>query len=225
MRETPESLPYGKYLPDVYRFAFLMTGHADTAADVLRHTVGRATRGGLNDIRNLLQAKRWLFAEARTLCAHPPPAAARGDVPLTPVPPEADAARGEPVPEAPVPQAPALPDADVPAAVAVGDPPRQLAMLFADLPEIERSALILFYLFLFDPAELSELLGIAPAELGPLLLRGRTLLQRHGGLCENLFAAAMATSDTAPGAFTDPAAISPPGTAAPANPEAMPDAA
>ena len=62
-------------------------------------------------------------------------------------------------------------------------------MLFADLPEDERGALILFYLFLFDPAELAELLEIKPAELGPLLLRGRTLLQRHGPLCENLFAA------------------------------------
>ncbi len=69
------------------------------------------------------------------------------------------------------------------------DPPRQLALLFADLPEDERSALILFYLFLFDPAELAELLEIKPAELGPLLLRGRTLLQRHGVRYENLFAA------------------------------------
>ena len=75
----------------MYRFAFLMTGRADTAADVLRHTVVRAARGGLNDIRNPLQAKRWLFAEARTLCAHPPPAAPRGDVPLPPVPSPASA--------------------------------------------------------------------------------------------------------------------------------------
>ena len=225
MRETPDSLPYGKYLPDVYRFAFLMTGHAGIAADVLRHTVGRATRGGLNDIRNPLHAKRWLFAEARTLCAHPPPpATARGDVPAMPVPSGTDAATpGEPVPNAPVPSH-TLSNVDVPA-VAVGDPPRQLAILFADLPEIERSALILFYLFLFDPGELSELLEIAPAELGPLLLRGRTLLQRHGDLCENLFAAATAASDPAAETFADPAGAHPPDVPAPTGTGALSDAA
>ncbi len=186
MRETPDTLPYGKYLPDVYRFAFLMTGNADTAADVLRHTVRQAARGCLQDIRDPLRAKRWLFAEARSLCAHPPPAAPRGDVPLAPVPGPADATGSE---EA------AAPSEAVP--THTDDPPRQLALLFADLAEDERTALILFYLFLFDPAELAELLEIKPADLGPLLLRGRTQLQRHGIRYENLLAAADADDSPA----------------------------
>ena len=185
MRETPDTLPYGKYLPDVYRFAFLMTGNADTAADVLRHTVRQAARGCLQDIRDPLRAKRWLFAQARSLCAHPPPAAPRANVPLVPVPgPAADAGETEASP-APL---DVVPLEDVP--TATDDPPRQLALLFADLAEDERTALILFYLFLFDPAELAELLEIKPADLGPLLLRGRTQLQRHGVRYETLFAAA-----------------------------------
>ena len=170
MRETPETLPYGKYLPDVYRFAFLMTGRADAAADVLRHTVQRATRGGLHDLRDPLRVKRWLFAAARTLCAHPLPASGAPSPAMTA--PAAD------VPEEDVPTLPA------------DDPPQQLAMMFANLSEDERGALILFYLFLFDPAELAELMEIKPAELGPLLLRGRTELQRQGVRYDHLFAAA-----------------------------------
>ncbi len=194
MRETPDTLPYGKYLPDVYRFAFLMTGNADTAADVLRHTVRQATRGCLHDIRDPLRAKRWLFAEARSLCAHPPPAAPRPDVPLGSVPGPADEGEAglSPVP------LDAVPSEDVPAAT--DDPPRQLALLFADLAEDERTALILFYLFLFDPAELAEVLEIKPADLGPLLLRGRTQLQRHGVRYENLFAAAETPVEAIPDA-------------------------
>ena len=203
MRDTPESLPYGDYLPDVYRFAFLMTGRADIAADVLRHTVARAARHGINGMRNPLQAKRWLFAEARTLCAQPPPPAPRGDVPGNPA--------ASPAPAAPGIDVPALPD----------NPPRQLATLFADLPADERGALILFYLFLFDPAELADLLEIKPAALGPLLLRGRTLLQRHGSLCENLFAAVTSTvPDGTVAAEENSAPVS-----ANANTEAVPGAA
>ncbi len=194
MRETTDTLPYGKYLPDVYRFAFLMTGNADTAADVLRHTVRQAARGCLHDIRDPLRAKRWLFAEARTLCAHPPPTVPRGDVPLGSVPGSTDP--GEPA-ASPAPLA-AVPAEDVPAAT--DDPPRQLALLFAGLAEDERTALILFYLFLFDPAELAELLEIKPADLGPLLLRGRTELQRDGVRYENLFTAADASAEAIPDA-------------------------
>lgn len=54
--------------------------------------------------------------------------------------------------------------------------PTQLAARFAPLPEAERGALILFYLYLFDPAELAEVLEVPSAELAPLLTRGRALL-------------------------------------------------
>ena len=101
--------------------------------------------------------------------------------------------------------APPAPLPAVPGVTVPDDPPRQLALLFAGLPEDERGALILFYLFLFDPAELADLLGIKPAALGPLLLRGRTLLQRHGDLCESLFSALAPAAPDAPP--DDPAAV------------------
>ena len=42
----PESPPiYSPFLPDVYRYAFLMTGSAATATEVLRSTVESASRG------------------------------------------------------------------------------------------------------------------------------------------------------------------------------------
>ena len=56
--------------------------------------------------------------------------------------------------------------------------PAELAARFARVPEAERSALILFYLYLFDPAELAEVLEIPAAELAPLLSRGREWLGR-----------------------------------------------
>ena len=52
----------------------------------------------------------------------------------------------------------------------------RLAKRFAVLPPAERGALILFYLYLFDPAELAEVLEISPDELAPTLIRGRALL-------------------------------------------------
>ena len=84
----------------------------------------------------------------------------------------------------------AMPDALAdPAADPEGsdDPARQLVALFAPLPEAERSALTLFYLYLFNPAELAEVLDVKPAELAALLSRGRTQLQRERAACETLF--------------------------------------
>ncbi len=156
MRETPESLTYGEHLPEVYRFAFLMTGSIPTAAEVLRLTVETAERGDLSDVRDPRRVKRWLFARARSLCARPlaMPDALEGFPGITP-----DAEGNRP---------------DV-----ASDATHQLVALFAGLPEAERSALILFYLYLFDPADLAETLGIKAAELTALLTRGRTLLQRQ----------------------------------------------
>ena len=162
MRETPESLTYREHLPAVYRFAHLMTGHLPTAAEVLRQTVEQAERGDLSEVRDLRRVRRWLFARARTLCARP--------VVLPPALVEPAALDPEAVP----------PEAS-------DDPVRQLATLFAALPEAERSATVLFYLFLFTPGELAEVLDLKLSELAETLARGRTLLQRQRGTCENLF--------------------------------------
>ena len=72
---------------------------------------------------------------------------------------------------------------EAPATDVAADSPERLATQFARLPEAERSALILFYLYLFDPLELAEVLEIPLAKLGPLLTRGRELLgQQAAGL-------------------------------------------
>ena len=125
------------YLPDVYRFAFLMLGETVAAAAVLRRTVERAVRAGIADLRDARRVKRWLFTEARQQCAQGAPAPA-------PAPPATE--------------------------------PGELAARFAAVPEAERGALILFYLYLFDPTELAEVLEIPLAELAPLLTRGRASL-------------------------------------------------
>lgn len=57
------------------------------------------------------------------------------------------------------------------------DAAARLAARFGALPPAERSALILFYLYLFDPTELAEVLEIPVAELAPTLTRGRVLLR------------------------------------------------
>ncbi len=141
------------YLPDVYRFAFLMTGEAAAAAAVLRRTVERAARGGISDLRDSRRVKRWLFTEARHQCAPPAsigPAKLAADAPVP-----SNTAAGEAVASAP------------------------LAARFATVPEVERGALILFYLYLFDPADLAEVLEIPSSELAPLLIRAREMLGQN----------------------------------------------
>ncbi len=150
MSTLPEPGSFNPYLPDVYRFAFLMTGEAAAAAAVLRRTVERATRGGIGDLRDARRVKRWLFTEARHLCAQGGSAAH--------APPTADTTGHL-----------ETNDTDLPV-------PAQLAARFAGVPEAERGALILFYLYLFDPADLAEVLEVPPAGLAPLLTRGREFL-------------------------------------------------
>lgn len=174
MRETPEPLTYREHLPALYRFAYLMTGTIPAAAEVLRLTVEQAERGDLSDVRDPRRVKRWLFARARTLCARP--------LPMPEPPPN-------PVPSGDTETLPDLAD----------DPGRQLLVLFAPLPEAERSALVLFYLYLFTPGELAEVLEVRPGELPSLLDRGRSLLQRQREACENLFMKSETGSEKAEG--------------------------
>ena len=149
-------------MPAVYRFAFLMTGSLTAAAEVLQDTVEEAERAGLGDLRNPWQVRRWIFSHARASCRRPHTVA--GLVPT----PDHDEASFLPAP-----------DASVPTVDAASDSSQQLALLFGSLPEAERGASILFYLYLFTPAELAEVLEIKPDDLGTLLTRGRTLLQRQ----------------------------------------------
>lgn len=60
-------------------------------------------------------------------------------------------------------------------------PEDEVTRLFSHLPEEERSALGLFYLQLFQPDELAEMLDLSPLALGQLLGVARLLLgrQRH----------------------------------------------
>ncbi len=75
MTKPPEPASLGPHLPDVYRFAFLMTGEPVAAAAVLRRTVERAAHAGIADLRDARRVKRWLFTEARQQCARPVSAA------------------------------------------------------------------------------------------------------------------------------------------------------
>ena len=166
MSSSPDTAPCKEHLPDVYRFAFLMTGHGDAAAEVLRRTVERAARGGIGDLRDPRRVRRWLFAEARQHCGDPLPSG-----PLPPVP--AANGHGDPAP---------IPAGADPLPLTPGpshSPVDGLAAAFGALPERERSALILFYLYLFSPADLAETLELPPDALGPVLSHGRALLTRE----------------------------------------------
>ena len=181
MSSSPETAPCKEHLPDVYRFAFLMTGSVDAATEVLRRTVERAARGGIGDLRDPRRVKRWLFAEARLHCGGPLPT---GPLPLVP--------DGAPDPTAPAHGAngngngqgshPPVPASGLDLPITPGpasSPTHGLASAFGALPERERSALILFYLYLFSPADLAETLDLKPDTLGPILTHGRALLTRE----------------------------------------------
>ena len=158
MRETPDTLIYGLHLPAVYRFALLMTGSVPVAAEVLRLTVEQAERGDLSDVRDPRRMRRWLFARARTLCSRPL------DLPESLGSPALHADGMDPASADPA-----------------EDPVRRLPALFGHLPEPERSALALFYLYVFLPDELAEVLEVKPPVLTELLNRGRALLGKAEG--------------------------------------------
>ncbi len=188
----PDPSPvYSQFLPDVYRYAFLVTGSAATATEVLRSTVESASRGLAADARKPGRSKCWLFATAREYCAHPQVLRSPdAEAPSQTADPAEGTAGDLSEEAAPLPTVPGMDDA--------ANAPYRLAAFFAVLPERERSALILFYLFLFDPPELAEVLGIKPAELGPLLHGARSMLQQHRGQSANLFADAAALFDDTP---------------------------
>ncbi len=169
-------------MPAVYRFAFLMTGTPLAAAEVLQHTVEEAEREELGGEHDAWQVRRWLFTQAyEAACRRPRAVAASA---LTPVP-----GPGEDPPFS------ATSGASVPTADAAGDSSLQLALLFGGLPEAERAALILFYLYLFTPKELAEIMEVRPDDLGTLLTRGRALLQKGEGKRQKAESKSPAESD------------------------------
>lgn len=152
-------------MPDIYRFAFLMTGCTAKASQVLQASVERASRG-LREIRDAKRARRWLFSQARADCG-----TVRGPVPKVPVSPDAAPEPAEPL----------------------DSPAPEIAGAFAALPEQERCALVLFYLYLFSPQELAEVLEIKPRALPELLIRGRAMLHQHDMMLDVPLGAASAS--------------------------------
>ncbi|MEO5819436.1 MAG: RNA polymerase sigma factor [Vicinamibacteraceae bacterium] len=83
---------YDAYAKDVHRFARFLTGSDDAAADITSETFLRAWTG--RDAIRVETAKAYLLAIARNLARDRARLASRmsdGDVPETPVPPNADA--------------------------------------------------------------------------------------------------------------------------------------
>lgn len=154
----PAAPSLSHYLAPLYRFAFLVTGDGGAAARVFDLTIEQAA-SRFSEFRCPRRAARWLFAEARNHCRRQT-VAKNGSKPAAPSPPAALDA-GE--------------DSDDGDENGTG----QIAAAFAPLPEPERCALALFYLFLFPSVELAEVLGVRQTELAAMLTRGRTLLRGH----------------------------------------------
>jgi DNA-directed RNA polymerase specialized sigma24 family protein len=168
---SPETLPHADLMPDIYRFAILMTGCTAKSSQVLQASVERASRG-LREIRDAKRARRWLFSQARADCG-----TVRGPVPRMPGAHDAPAA-----------------EADLPDFPASGvSPAPEIAGAFAGLPEPERCALALFYLYLFSPLELAEVLEIKPRALPEVLIRGRAMLRQQDMLLDAPLGAASAS--------------------------------
>lgn len=172
---TPASSSSAHYFVPLYRFAFLMTGSVEAAAEIFDHTVEHAA-GHFTEIRCPRRAARWLFAQARENC--------RKHMRNSRKPAAAQATHGSPSNTNGSNGAHAADEgshesrqADLERAAEFTA--TQLAAAFAPLPEPERCALALFYQSLFSTAGLADVLGISVGELAALLNRGRALLRGH----------------------------------------------
>jgi DNA-directed RNA polymerase specialized sigma24 family protein len=142
-----------KYLPQLYRFCFLMTGDASKAQEAFQDTVREAA---LRSARDEPPPDRlWFFRDARWRCL------ALGEQGLQAEPgmmEEADLS-----PFAPM-QLEQL-------------TPEQLGVWISAAPEPQRSALALFYLDEFTMAEMLSLLETKAAEFSGLITSGRRQFQ------------------------------------------------
>jgi DNA-directed RNA polymerase specialized sigma24 family protein len=140
-------------IAEFYRFALLLTGRSAVAEQVMVETIAEA-EAQLDEFRNDANRQAWLAQRLRQHCLknneETPPPAPR----LLRIEPE-PGVRPE----------------------VLGIEAFILAEHFHGLPEPGRSALALFYLDLFTPEEIAELLKMKLEELGATLAEARTRLQ------------------------------------------------
>ncbi len=138
-------------LIELYRFALLLTGRADLASRALDSVFSDCERR-IAQIRDESHRVAWLVARLRQSFT----GGASGSYE------SASPARDD---------EPEISSGDLPTDALI------LAPRFHALPEPERSALALFYLELFAPEQIAQVLGIAFEELPPILDRGRRLIE------------------------------------------------
>ena len=142
-----------KNLPQLYRFCFLMTGDASKAQEAFQDTVREAA---LRSARDEPPPDRlWFFRDARWRCL------AVSEQGLQAEPGMLEEAEISPVAPMQIQQ--------------LG--PDQLAVWISAAPEPQRSALALFYLDEFTPAEILAVLEIKAAEFSDLISSGRRQFQ------------------------------------------------
>jgi DNA-directed RNA polymerase specialized sigma24 family protein len=140
-------------IAEFYRFALLLTGRSAVAEQVMVETIAEA-EAQLDEFRNDANRQAWLAQRLRQRCLKN-----SGETP----PPAPRLLRIEPEPGV-------RPEV-------LGIEAFILAEHFHGLPEPGRSALALFYLDLFTPEEIAELLKMTLEELGATLTEARTRLQ------------------------------------------------
>lgn len=139
-------------LAEFYRFALLLTGDLRVAEQIMAETLHEA-EAPLAEFRNLASRQAWLVQRLRERCLREN-AINEIEVPrLLRAPLDAGEKREILTIEAFI-----------------------VAQRFSTLPEPERSALALFYLELFEPAEIARLLKLPLEGLAEALTRGRVLL-------------------------------------------------
>lgn len=142
-----------KYLPQLYRFCFLMTGEAGKAQEAFQNTVREAALRSAGD--NPPPDRLWFFRDARWRC-----------LAVTESGLQAEAGMLEEAEVSPM----------APAQIERLEPD-QLAVWISSAPEPQRSALALYYLDEFSLRELLALLDIKAAELSELISSGRRQFQ------------------------------------------------
>ena len=144
---------FSETLPQLYRFCFLMTHDVDKAREAFQSTVREAAfRSAHGELPN---DRLWFFAESRRRCLY----AMKDDVQPEPAPLTEEVL-----------------STDANARIAQLEP-AQLAIWISAAPELQRSALALFYLNEFTYREILSLLDLKVNELATLIARGRFQFQ------------------------------------------------
>jgi DNA-directed RNA polymerase specialized sigma24 family protein len=136
-------------LTEFYRFALLLTGYPPAAEQVIAETLVEFD-AEYGDARKETHRNVWLATRLRKRCLHN-----RVDTSELTAPRLLREEGGKIL--------------EIEAFI--------LAQHFHQLPEPERSALGLFYIDLFTPEDIGQLVGVDNEQLGALLSRGRVLLR------------------------------------------------